>query len=66
MPTYDYLCGACGHKFEKMQMITAKPLKKCPECKKMKLKRLIGGGIGAIIKGDGTPPVGPKPEKIRI
>ena len=33
--------------------MSAKPLKKCPECKKRKLKRLITGGAGFILKGDG-------------
>ena len=50
MPTYDYKCDECGHTFEKMQLITAKPLKKCPKCKKNKLKRLIGGGTGIIFR----------------
>ena len=29
------------------------PLKKCPNCKKPALKRLIGGGAGLIFKGSG-------------
>ena len=53
MPTYDYLCGSCEHTFEELQMITAKPLRKCPECGKMKLKRLIGTGAAVIFKGSG-------------
>jgi putative FmdB family regulatory protein len=53
MPTYDYQCDACGHKFEQFQSITAKPLKKCPECGKSKLKRLFGTGAGVIFKGSG-------------
>ncbi|MBW8002049.1 MAG: zinc ribbon domain-containing protein [Planctomycetes bacterium] len=53
MPTYDYLCGNCGHKFEQFQSMTAKLLRKCPECKKMQLKRLIGAGSGVIFKGSG-------------
>ena len=53
MPTYEYLCDACGHEFEKFQSITAKPLKKCPQCGKLKLKRLIGTGAGIIFKGNG-------------
>ena len=53
MPTYEYQCQNCGHEFEEFQSITAKPLKKCPECKKMKLQRLIGGGAGLIFKGSG-------------
>jgi putative FmdB family regulatory protein len=53
MPTYDYLCEACGHKFEQFQSITAGSLKKCPECGKLKLKRLLGIGAGVIFKGSG-------------
>ena len=53
MPTYEYLCENCGHAFEDFQSITAKPLRKCPGCSKMKLKRLIGSGSGIIFKGSG-------------
>jgi putative FmdB family regulatory protein len=53
VPTYDYVCENCNHKFEEFQSITANPLKKCPNCKKMKLKRLIGAGAGVIFKGTG-------------
>ena len=53
MPTYDYVCRACEHEFEEFQSITAKPLKKCPECGKSKLERLIGTGAGIIFKGSG-------------
>lgn len=52
MPTYEYKCMHCGHKFEEFQSITAKHLEKCPECKK-KVKRLIGSGGGLIFKGSG-------------
>lgn len=53
MPTYDYECESCGHQFEQFQSITARPTKKCPECGKMKLQRLIGAGAGVIFKGSG-------------
>ena len=53
MPTYEYVCDSCGHAFEEFQSITAKPLRKCPACKKMHLKRLIGTGAGIIFKGSG-------------
>lgn len=53
MPTYEYQCENCGHHFEKFQSITAGVLKKCPECRKMKLNRLIGTGAGIIFKGSG-------------
>jgi len=53
MPTYEYECTACGHKFEKFQSIKAAHIKKCPECGKQKVKRLIGIGAGLLFKGSG-------------
>ena len=53
MPTYEYVCNECGYRFEKFQSITASNLRKCPQCSKMKLQRLIGGGAGIIFKGSG-------------
>lgn len=53
MPTYDYVCNACGREFEQFQSITAKSLRKCPKCGKLKLRRLIGTGAGVIFKGSG-------------
>ena len=53
MPTYEYACAACGHKFEEFQSITAKPITKCPVCKKKKVQRLISAGAGFIFKGSG-------------
>ncbi len=53
MPTYEYECDACGHKFEKFQSMTAKTLRKCPACGKPKLQRLMGAGAGIIFKGSG-------------
>lgn len=41
MNTYEYRCEACQYEFETKQSIKDKPLKKCPECKKNKLERLI-------------------------
>jgi putative FmdB family regulatory protein len=53
MPTYEYACKACGHQFEEFQSMSAKPLRKCPECGKQQLERLIGAGAGLIFKGGG-------------
>ena len=52
MPTYDYECEKCGHRFEHFQKMSDAPLKKCPKCGK-KVHRLIGGGSGIIFKGSG-------------
>jgi putative FmdB family regulatory protein len=53
MPTYGYKCEACGHEFDQFQSITAKPIRKCPECGKTQVKRLLGTGAGIIFKGSG-------------
>ncbi|MBN1362262.1 MAG: zinc ribbon domain-containing protein [Sedimentisphaerales bacterium] len=53
MPTYGYACDECGHEFEEFHSIKAKPLRKCPECGKSALKRLIGTGAGILFKGSG-------------
>jgi len=53
MPTYDYLCEACGHRTEIFQAMSDKPKRSCPECKSRKFKRLIGSGAGVIFKGSG-------------
>lgn len=53
MPTYDYKCANCEHQWEEFQSITAKPKRKCPECGKLKAKRMIGPGAGIIFKGSG-------------
>jgi predicted nucleic acid-binding Zn ribbon protein len=33
--------------------MSARPIKKCPECGKLKVKRLIGAGSTIIFKGSG-------------
>ncbi len=51
MPTYEYLCQTCSHRFETWQKMTDEPLSICPEC---------GGHIrrvfypaGVVFKGSG-------------
>jgi putative FmdB family regulatory protein len=60
MPTYEYICEKCGHQFEQVQPISARPLTICPEdlCArrrwgKGKVKRAISTGGGLIFKGSG-------------
>jgi putative FmdB family regulatory protein len=53
MPTYDYVCDACEHAFELFQSITEDAKKKCPECGRQKLRRLIGPGAAIMFKGSG-------------
>jgi len=53
MPTYDYECDACGHTMELFQGINDPVKKKCPECGKNKLRRLLGSGAAIMFKGSG-------------
>ena len=53
MPTYDYLCAACGHTFERFESIRDDGLKACEKCKKKKARRRMGTGAGLIFKGSG-------------
>jgi putative FmdB family regulatory protein len=53
MPTYDYSCSACGHRFERFESINDDKAKACPKCGKKKAKRLMGTGAGLIFKGAG-------------
>jgi putative FmdB family regulatory protein len=60
MPTYEYLCEKCGHEFETLQSMSAKPLAVCPKdlCPQKKwgrgrVKRKISAGGGLLFKGSG-------------
>lgn len=53
MPTYEYVCRKCEHRFERFQSITAKPVRKCPNCGKSGVQRLVSAGAGIIFKGSG-------------
>ena len=52
MPTYEYECRQCGHRFEELQSISEPPLKVCPKCGGP-VHRLIGAGAGFLFKGSG-------------
>ena len=53
MPTYEYICEACQHEFEKFQSIKADPVTTCPECGKEQVRRKISGGAAILFKGGG-------------
>jgi putative FmdB family regulatory protein len=53
MPTYEYVCDACNHQFDEFQSMKDGALRKCPKCKKLKLRRLFGTGAAVIFKGSG-------------
>lgn len=51
MPTYEYQCTVCGHRFEKFQSFSADPIKECPVCGEPVKKVIAPAGI--IFKGSG-------------
>lgn len=51
MPSYDYQCEDCGHRFEKFQKMSDEPVKKCPNCGGA--TRRLFGKVGLIFKGSG-------------
>ena len=52
MPTYEYECQKCQHRFELYQSIKDAPKRTCPKCRG-RVKRLMGTGAGLIFKGSG-------------
>jgi putative FmdB family regulatory protein len=52
MPIYEYRCSACGHHLEALQKMTDAPLRKCPDCGKSQLKRLVSASQFRL-KGSG-------------
>ena len=51
MPTYEYLCRVCSHRFETWQKMTDEPLTICPECGSYIRRVLFPAGI--VFKGPG-------------
>jgi len=52
MPTYEYQCESCGHRFEAFQKMSDDPIAICPECGGS-VRRLLGTGGGFIFKSSG-------------
>ena len=52
MPFYEYECPHCKYHDEVLQMINEKPLKKCPNCGKSGLKKLMSAPVFRL-KGSG-------------
>jgi putative FmdB family regulatory protein len=52
MPIYEYRCGACGHHLEALQKMSEAPLRKCPDCGKAQLRRLVSAPQFRL-KGEG-------------
>jgi putative FmdB family regulatory protein len=62
MPIYEYRCGTCSHELDALQKVSDSPLRKCPECGKLTLRRLMsapafrlkgGGWYETDFKSDG-------------
>ncbi len=51
MPTYEYLCQTCSHRFDVWQKMTDEPLQTCPECGNHIRRVLYPAGI--VFKGSG-------------
>jgi putative FmdB family regulatory protein len=51
VPTYEYACTACGHRFDAVQRFTDEPLTECPECSGD--LRKVYGAVGIVLKGSG-------------
>src|SRR5579884_1374984 len=51
MPTYEYLCQTCSHRFEKWQKMTDEALTECPECGGHIRRVFFPAGI--VFKGHG-------------
>ncbi|MDQ6522901.1 zinc ribbon domain-containing protein [Nocardioides sp. LHD-245] len=51
MPTYQYLCTACGHAFEQVQKFSDDALTTCPECAGR--LRKVFNSVGVVFKGSG-------------
>ncbi len=62
MPTYEYVCEACGHEFERFQKMSDDPVRKCQECGRLKVRRRIssGGGVGSGFLRHGLPKAIPR------
>ena len=52
MPFYEYQCSSCGHHHEELQKVTDRPLRKCPDCGRSTLKRLVSAPVFRL-KGGG-------------
>lgn len=51
--TYEYQCDSCKHMWEAEQKITEPALAECPQCHAQAAKRLVSGGLGFSLRGEG-------------
>ena len=53
MPRYEYRCRDCGKVCEFLQSFLEGAKRKCPSCGKLRLKKMVSGGVGFVFKGEG-------------
>jgi putative FmdB family regulatory protein len=53
LPTYDYRCAECGHRFELVQSFSDAAVTDCPECAAKGSVRKVYGNVGVVLKGSG-------------
>jgi putative FmdB family regulatory protein len=41
VPLYEYLCDACGHRFEQIRKFSDPPVDTCPKCGEHKVQKLF-------------------------
>ncbi len=52
MPTYDYQCRKCKHRFEVFHSIKDEAPRRCPRCRGRAV-RVPAGGAGLLFRGSG-------------
>jgi len=52
VPTYQYVCTACGEPLEVVQSFTDDALTQCPACQEGKLRKVFNS-VGIVFKGSG-------------
>jgi putative FmdB family regulatory protein len=52
MPTYQYACRSCNHRFDVVQGFDESALTTCPACGEEQLRKLFGN-VGVVFKGSG-------------
>jgi putative FmdB family regulatory protein len=51
VPTYQYACTVCGHRFEAVQSFSDTALSECPQCAGR--LRKVFSSVGIVFKGSG-------------
>jgi putative FmdB family regulatory protein len=52
MPIYEYGCPDCGHQFDALQKFSDDPIRECPSCKALNVKKKISA-TSFVLKGSG-------------